>query len=311
MSPEATTRAAIEIVYTVVFIDAASGDAWRGDEFCHPKAAVEDFFMFAKLNHVAIVSDNYAAQGVFYRALFDLKSGANARFDASALALGDGYVGMNINPRAPGRQAGLDHFGLQVEDVEIVRARIAKKWPKIEIVTRPGNRPFAALGLHDPSGNYFDLSQSGMKNRAQIYEKPAWEQDRVFSHFALRALEAEMLATFYHEVFELELTEQNGAYTLSDGRISFVIIPWKISDYNGSGIERPALDHLGFEVESIAEFQNDLKTFQRNPDMRPKSFDNSDEGAVRKKLFERTNLGDLYMSDLDGVLLAVRERAAA
>jgi catechol 2,3-dioxygenase-like lactoylglutathione lyase family enzyme len=267
--------------------------------------------MFAKLNHVAIVSDNYAAQGIFYRALFDLKTGSSARFEASALAIGDGYVGMNINPRAPGRQAGLDHFGIQVEDVELVRSRVAKKWPKIEIVQRPGNRPFAALGIHDPCGTYFDLSQKGLKNRAQVYEKPAWEQDRVFTHFALRAIDAEQLAEFYHEVFELELTEENGAYRLSDGRISFVIIPWKISDYNGSGIERPALDHLGFEVESIEAFQKDLKSFQRNPDLRPKTFDTSDEGAVRLKLFERTNLGDLYMSDLDGVLLAIRERPAA
>ena len=32
--------------------------------------------MFAKLNHVAILSDKYAQQGLFYRALFDLKSGS-------------------------------------------------------------------------------------------------------------------------------------------------------------------------------------------------------------------------------------------
>ena len=34
-------------------------------------------------------------------------------------------------------------------------------------------------------------------------------------------------------------------------------------------------------------------------------------GKVRLALFERTKLGDLYMSDLDGVLLAVSERKAA
>jgi hypothetical protein len=45
--------------------------------------------------------------------------------------------------------------------------------------------------------------------------------------------------------------------------------------------------------------------------MHPKSFEFSDEGAVRKRLFERTNLGDVYMADLDGVLLAIREREAA
>ena len=53
------------------------------------------------------------------------------------MSIGDGYVGMNINPRMAGRQAGFDHFGIQVEDVEVVRERVIKKYPKIEIVKRP------------------------------------------------------------------------------------------------------------------------------------------------------------------------------
>jgi len=267
--------------------------------------------MFAKLNHCAIVSDRYAAQGVFYKALFDLKSGSTAQFEAGAFAIGDGYVGMNINARVAGRQGGLDHFGIQVADVDLVRERVAKKWPKIDIIQRPSNRPFAGLGIHDPNGNYFDLSQLGMKNRTFIYEKPAWEQDRVFTHFALRAIEPERLAEFYGEVFEFDVTTEGGSYRLSDGRISLIIIPWKIADYLGSGIERPAMDHLGFEVESLETFHSDLKKLARNPELHPKSFDFSEEGAVRKKLFERTNLGDVYMADLDGVLLAIRERKAA
>ena len=266
--------------------------------------------MFAKLNHVAIISDNYAAQGVFYRALFDLKSGSPARYDATAWAIGDGYVGLNINPRSAGRQAGLDHFGIQVEDVEVVKARVAKKWPQIEVIQRPSNRPYAALGIHDPAGTYFDLSQPGLANRKAVYDKPDWEQERVISHFALRAIHAEQLAEFYSEIFEFAVSQVEDTYRLSDGRISFIIIPWKLSDYIGSGIERPALDHLGFEVESLETFKSDLAKFKRNPDMHPKTFDHSDEGACRRLLFEKTNLGEYYMADLDGVLLAIRERKA-
>ena len=144
-----------------------------------------------------------------------------------------------------------------------------------------------------------------------LREKPAWEQDRVFTHFALRAIEPERLAEFYGEVFEFDVTSENGAFRLTDGRISLIIIPWKIADYLGSGIERPAMDHLGFEVESLETFQNDLKRLARNPEMRTKGFEFSEEGAVRKKLFERTKLGQVYMADLDGVLLAIRERKAA
>ncbi len=33
-------------------------------------------------------------------------------------------------------------------------------------------------------------------------------------------------------------------------------MPWKISDFAGSGIERPALDHIGFKVESLDRIQS-------------------------------------------------------
>src|SRR5258708_6134973 len=116
--------------------------------------------VFSKLNHVAIVSDNYASLGIFYRALFGLQSKVHPKYEARALSIGDGYVGMNLNPRAAGRQAGFDHFGIQVEDIEVVRERVAKSFPSIEIVKRPSNRPFASFGMHDPAGTYFDLSQA-------------------------------------------------------------------------------------------------------------------------------------------------------
>ena len=44
--------------------------------------------MFAKLNHVALISDNYGAQSIFYKALFDLKTGSSAKFESTAIAIG-------------------------------------------------------------------------------------------------------------------------------------------------------------------------------------------------------------------------------
>ena len=268
--------------------------------------------MFAKLNHVAIVSEDYALLSVWYRAAFGLEIKTNAKFEASAMSVGDGYVGMNINPRMPGRQAGFDHFGIQVEDIELVRERVAKKYPRIEIIQRPSNRPFAALGIHDPAGQYFDLSQSGLKNRAEVYEAGSWEQPRCFSHFALRVVEPERLAEFYASVFELPLSNSaagEGAFALSDGRMTMHILPWKISDFLGTGIERPAPDHLGFEVDDLASFKKDIEELQMaNPFMTPKPVGIGAEGTARLALFKKTGLGDHYMADLDGVMVAVRQR---
>jgi predicted enzyme related to lactoylglutathione lyase len=105
--------------------------------------------MLAKLNHVAIVLKNYALLSVWYRAAFGLEVKTNAKFEASAMSIGDGYLGMSVNPRMSGRQAGFDPFGIQVEDVDVVRERVAEKYRKVEIIQRPSNRPFAALGMHE------------------------------------------------------------------------------------------------------------------------------------------------------------------
>ena len=114
--------------------------------------------MFAKINHVAIVSDNYAQLAKFYEALFTMKTSANTR-PARATTVGDGYVGLNINPRRAGRSAGLDHFGIQVDDVETCFDRMRKKYPTVKWLQRPSTRPFAGISTHDPDGNMFDISQ--------------------------------------------------------------------------------------------------------------------------------------------------------
>ncbi len=83
--------------------------------------------MFAKINHVAIVSEKYALITKFYEAAFGMYQSKTS--PKSALTVGDGYVGLNINPRKAGRPAGLDHFGIEVEDVETAFDRMRTKYP--------------------------------------------------------------------------------------------------------------------------------------------------------------------------------------
>ena len=90
--------------------------------------------MFAKIKHLAIVSQNYAMEAKFYQAIFGMKVAETQRPEAGAVVVGDGYVGLNINGRRPGRQAGFDHFGFEVEDVEVVFARLRDKYPTIEVL---------------------------------------------------------------------------------------------------------------------------------------------------------------------------------
>ena len=120
-----------------------------------------EYGMFAQLKHLAIVTSNANHEGDFYRDVFGLKRSGLARA-GGAVVVRDGYVGLNLNPRAPGRQGGFDHFGFEVQDVELVYSRFKENYPKVRVLKRPGNRPFAGISTHDPAGNVFDLSQAAL-----------------------------------------------------------------------------------------------------------------------------------------------------
>jgi len=268
--------------------------------------------MFSKLSHLAITTDQYTVLGMFYRAYLGMKVSGDTERERSAISVGDGYVGMTIIPRRPGRRGGLDHFGIEVEDFDKARQRITTKYPDIEVVKRPDNRPFASFSTHDPAGNYFDLSQKGHENRAEIYEAKAWQQDNTFNHFALRVREPERIAGFYTDVFELEARNvpvPGNGYELTDGRMTLVILPWKISDFNGTGIEQPALDHIGFTVPDIEAFKKHVAKLDRsNPQIASRPIDFNEEGKARLALFKRCSRGAFHLADPDGTLIDVAER---
>ncbi len=178
--------------------------------------------MFAQIKHMAIVSSNVNHEGDFYKDIFGMKRSGVAR-TGGAVVVRDGYIGLNLNPRAPGRQAGFDHFGFEVQDVELVFSRLKEKYPKVQVLKRPGNRPFAGISTHDPAGNVFDLSQQGMENRTNLYVDQDEQKPRRISHFGLRVVEPDEIGEFYRTVFDLIELEKPGDdpnHYLSDGKVT-------------------------------------------------------------------------------------------
>ncbi len=263
--------------------------------------------MFARLNHIAICTDHYAINAKFYEALFGLKTAKNPR-PARAVVVSDGYVGMNIIPRREGRTSGLDHFGLEVEDLEEARARISK-FPTIKLLKRPPVRPFAAYSAHDPDTNIFDLSEKKMQK--DIYSEEREETARKFSHFAMRTRNAERCAEYYAEVFELQLLNRRAEdpnFYLSDGRMILAVLQWDIDDYYGMDPQRLGPDHIGFKVESIASLKADLEDLTgQNPLMRSRPLGYGDEGIARLKLFQKVPLNRYHLTDIEGVYIGASE----
>ena len=267
--------------------------------------------MFAKINHVAIVSEKYALLASFYESLFGMKRSPKGKINR-AITVGDGYVGLNINPRKAGRPAGLDHFGVEVEDVETVFERMRAKFPAADWVQRPSTRPFAGITANDPDGNVFDLSQKQMANRSGVYvENDGRQNERHISHVAMRTMHPDEMARFYTDV--LQLSEQNAKpgdpnHYLTDGKMTLMIMPWRIKNYTGQSILPTGMDHVGFTVESVEALKDDVDELVGvNPVMNPIPLGKGKEGGARLELLkQQCPIGEHFLSDPDFTLIAVR-----
>ena len=259
-----------------------------------------------RIRHIAISSANSDLLLDFYASVFRM------RRDEHGPVVFDGYVGLNVNRRGKGRQAGIDHFGFEVEDAQAIIARCKAAYPEINFLKRPDNRGFVGIGTHDPAGNVFDLSQAGMENRRGFYASSSADWlPRHIDHFELRAVDPQRLAEFYQEVYALQLDRSagdDGKLALTDGRVTLVIAPWSILDYAGTGIERPAIEHLGFAVDSLDTFKRDLdRLMESRPELFPAFNKESTEGARRMEILAGCRRGEFRLNDPDGVLLDVSQ----
>ncbi|MBT5047334.1 MAG: hypothetical protein HOM58_02440 [Rhodospirillaceae bacterium] len=222
-----------------------------------------------KLNHIASIAQDPLTVGKFYAEIFNMTFETHAAHIGYAATAREGYVGLNFNPILPGRPGpvGLDHFGIEVEDIDDSFAMAEKNYPSVEWVKRSGGRPYAQVGIHDPDGQVVDINQKNMKDdisevkTAGLYLEGDRVQDRHVEYLALRTPDPAHCAEFYHDVFKMTpLNRQEGDenYSLTDGRVTLKLIPWKISDYDGMEVSRPMLDHIGFKVEDAGKVHQEI-----------------------------------------------------
>jgi catechol 2,3-dioxygenase-like lactoylglutathione lyase family enzyme len=270
--------------------------------------------MSAKINHMAMNSPIYPMLANFYEAYFGLKRSGKVSRPLNGLTVGDGYVGLNMNPLRDGYVGGLDHFGLIVDDIDLVVERARAKFPQAGIVKRPSTRPFANYSAHDPDGNVFDLAQKNETDKlVGVYAEQAaagWSQDRYLNKFAIRTMNAEKCADFYQSVFELKPVNRPSAsgHHLTDGRVMLSILPWSIPLFADMAIKRPGPDHIGFKVESIDAFKQHVEvTSGMNPYVAPMRLGGSKEANARKAFLAAEAGGKLQMADPGGVWIDVTD----
>lgn len=272
--------------------------------------------MPTRIQHVAIVSENFVREAKFYEAVFGMRRSKPGSVEEEkaiktnyAVSVSDGYVGMTIIGRKPGYNPGLHHFGIDVEDVEKACARIKERYPDIAVLKRPSNRPFATFGAHDPEGNYFDLTQEGMENRRDVYVGEGRQQRRSVHHIKLRVMNAAKVAAFYRDLFDLKEEDkamEDPNHYLTDGKVTLIVAPWKMTDFEGAGIDRPGLEHIGFEVEDLERVRQELAELRdSDPGMHERIVSEPAEGERRLALIASCRHGRHQFSDPDGVFIDI------
>lgn len=121
----------------------------------------------AKIKHLALICMDPDKMAQFYCEVFDMKVQVRR---LGAVHLTDGYLNLALLPqRAEGKAQGLNHFGFQVEDRDVITERM-KKWNLVEPVKRPADRTYAETRGTDPEGNNFDLAVGGFQRSRQPAE---------------------------------------------------------------------------------------------------------------------------------------------
>ena len=162
----------------------------------------------------------------------------------------------------------------------------------------------------------FDISQKSMTNRTSVYRDQEGNGEvnaRHIDHVALRTMRPDAMAEFYRDVFELAPSNKGAGdrnHYLTDGHMTLVIMPWDITDYDGTGIITAGMDHIGFKVESVEKLKEDVERIAaNNPLLAPAPVGTGAEGKKLLELFRRScPLGQHHLADCDGVLIDIARR---
>lgn len=117
--------------------------------------------MNAHIRYLAIVTDRPAMLADFYctrLGMTELGSGA-----AGDISLTDGFYNVTLLRRRadlgePDERLGLDHFGVEIEDIRDIEARLEEFAPSADIREEPGDLHHGEYRVFDPNGLAVSLS---------------------------------------------------------------------------------------------------------------------------------------------------------
>ena len=221
------------------------------------------------LSYLAIIAERPEALADFYHTHFGLTE--LGRSAAGDISMTDGYFNLTFLKRRPGLgeaddSKGLHHFGLSIDDIREIEARLEDFAPGVEILPESGDLHHGEYRVHDPNGYAVSLSTRHFGVTPRPRGLPS------IRHIALSVPNREEVTRFYADVFGLRETSVSlrrradnlPARHMGDGNTNLAILPdpdlmremgeeREVADQYYALNTKGGVAHFGFVVASVED----------------------------------------------------------
>jgi catechol 2,3-dioxygenase-like lactoylglutathione lyase family enzyme len=229
--------------------------------------------MDSQIRYLAIVSEHPEVLARFYSTYFSLRE--LGRSETGDIALTDGFYNVSIlKPRDGESELGISHFGITIDDIGEIEARLKDFAPAANIRQEQGGLFRGDYRVTDPYGQTVSLST------AQFHTPKV---DRAFPcirHIAMCVHNNDEVLDFYVKVFGFRESttskriraENRVVRWAADGETAMAILPDRgHRDMNERESPRDGLNHFGWLVNDINRFLDALPEgcLSKRPSSRP------------------------------------------
>ena len=229
--------------------------------------------MNSQIRYLAMVSERPDTLARFYSTYFSMRE--LDRSDAGDIALTDGFYNISIlKPRDGASELGISHFGITIEDIAEIEARIKDFAPQTEISQEEGGLFHGDYRVTDPNGQIVSLSTH------QFHTPRVERAFPCIRHIAMCVSNNDEVLDFYVTVFGLRESttskriraENRVVRWAADGETAMAILPDREHrDMNERESPRDGLNHFGWLVTDIERFLDSLPDgcISKRPSSRP------------------------------------------